>query len=925
MSSDDIPEPAVRSGRPRRVRRWPSLRRLRAKLVVLATVAAVVVGGAVVVQVASAAEGTGLGADPTAAMVGSGEGPFGEETIGVPAGNGFGGGTIHVPKGAGDGPFGVVIICPALAAGKGYYEWMGGKAASFGLVTLVIDTNDPGDLFDQRRDQILAAADWLTKSSPVKDKVDASRVGVVGHSAGGGGAINAAQQRPSLKAAVGMAPVGANAGGLKVPTMLVGGTNDGWSSPETLKGLYGSLAGPKSLVEITDGGHGFPAGGSMEMFRAVLPWLKVFVDNDSRYAQFLCPDLSNKSGIAEYQATCPLTPSGAPATGQPAPSPSTSTPAADPTTNNPPASSPVSTSPTGSGSTPASGSGSCRSSYRVVAQWQGGYLADVVVTNGGAPVSDWRLTFDLPSADQRLVQGWNGRFTQSGARMTVGNATWNGSLPTNGSARIGFVALKKQGAPAASNFALNGVACDGADPAPGQTGSTTSAPTQTAPSVTVTSTLPTVKPTTTSQGPALSVDLGSVTKPVTAVGEGFLYGINQDGSQPGDDYLLPLGITAFRGGGHVSRGWGGDGYKYGAQTKAQVDTVIAQAKRITRPPYHAQYQVILSDIYGNDGGQPGDTRYPCDNGDCSNWVTFIDTVVGELQKSGLKFSYDIYNEPDIDIFWKRGMNSPQYFQMWDTAARELRRLGVEIVGPSLAFTPQRIPEMWKTWFEHVKAAGTLPDMITNHTEGDVDDPVAVGQSLNDAMTAAGIKPLPLSANEYQPADRQTAGVTAWYLARFAQSDYANAMRGNWICCLAPNLTGALTEKDGKVSTNGNYWVMRSYADFTGMLVNTSGQVGSTAISAAEDSSKKQAVAIVGDSEGARGSKNLTFSGLSSVPWLSGGGKVKVVVKRIPEQATLESPPVVLNETMSAVSGSITVPLDFQDDHDAFAVYLTPAG
>ncbi|HET9657752.1 MAG TPA: cellulose binding domain-containing protein [Kineosporiaceae bacterium] len=583
--------------------------------------------------------------------------------------------------------------------------------------------------------------------------------------------------------------------------------------------------------------------------------------------------------------------------------------------------------------------GTCTTDYRVLAQWPGGYLAEVALTNTGSPVKDWRLTFDLSSADQRLVSGWNGRFTQSGAALTVGNTTWNGSLPTNGRARIGFVAFRKQNDAGAANFALNGVRCNGpapapapaptssATPTPAPTPSTTPAPTTTTstPAPAPTAALPTVKPTTRSQGPGLSVDLGSVTKPVNAVGEGFLYGFNADGSQPPDEYLLPLGMTAFRGGGHVSRGWGGDGYKYGPQTKAQLDVVIAQAKRLTRPPYHAQYQVILSDIYGNDGGQPGNTRYPCDNGDCSNWIAFIDAVVGELQKTGLKFSYDIYNEPDIDVFWKRGTNSPQYFQMWDTAAKELRRLNVEIVGPSLAFTPQRAPEMWKTWFEHVKAAGTLPDWITNHDEGDVDDPVDVGQSLNDAMKAAGVKELPLSANEYQPADRQTAGMTAWYLARFAQSDYDNAMRGNWICCLAPNLTGALGERDGKVWTNGNYWVMRSYADFSGMLVNTSGQVGSTAISAAEDATKKQAVAIIGDSEGVRGTKNVTFGGLSAVPWLSGGGKVKVVVKRIPEQSELQSPPVVFNETMNTGSGSITVSLNFQDSHDAFAVYLTPAG
>jgi hypothetical protein len=271
------------------------------------------------------------------------------------------------------------------------------------------------------------------------------------------------------------------------------------------------------------------------------------------------------------------------------------------------------------------------------------------------------------------------------------------------------------------------------------------------------------------------------------------------------------------------------------------------------------------------------------------------------------------------------VNSPQYFQMWDSAFRELRRIAPNalIVGPSLGFTPQFQPGEWNTWLAHVKAAGTVPDWISNHNEGDVDDPVTVSQSINNALTSNGIPLRPLSSNEYQPADRQTAGVTAWYLARFAQSGYTNAMRGNWVCCLTPNLTGVLTQSNGTWTTTGNWWVMRSYADMTGTLVNTSGMVGTTAISASVDNNAKRAVAIIGDSDGFTGGVTVNFSGLSSLSWLSGNGTVNVVVDRIPEQAPLASRQVVLNQNMSASSGSISVPVNFQATHDAFAIYLTP--
>jgi hypothetical protein len=427
-------------------------------------------------------------------------------------------------------------------------------------------------------------------------------------------------------------------------------------------------------------------------------------------------------------------------------------------------------------------------------------------------------------------------------------------------------------------------------------------------------------------GESLSVDLSSTRGPSTGVGEGFLYGFTEDGTQPADQFIQPLGINAFRGGGWFSGGWIRDGYQNGAATKADLNSIIEEARRLTQPPYHAQYQVLVTDIYGLNGGQPSNTMYPCDNGNCSNWISFIDATVGALQATGLKFAYDIDNEPDISVFWTRGVNSTQYFQMWDTAFREIRRIapGAQIVGPSFGFTPQRSPGEWQTWLAHVKAAGTVPDMISNHNEGDVDDPVTVAQTLNSDLAAAGIGPVPLSSNEYQPADRQTAGVTAWYLARFAQSGYTNAMRGNWVCCVTPNLTGVLTQSGGTWQPTGNWWALRDYADLTGTLVNTSGQVGSTAISAAEDAAAKRAVAIIGDSNGFTGAASVTFSGLSSLPWLAGGGSVHVTVDRIPDQAPLSAPQVVLDQNVSSSGGSITVPFTFQATHDAFAVYLTPA-
>jgi Ricin-type beta-trefoil lectin domain len=68
---------------------------------------------------------------------------------------------------------------------------------------------------------------------------------------------------------------------------------------------------------------------------------------------------------------------------------------------------------------------------------------------------------------------------------------------------------------------------------------------------------------------------------------------------------------------------------------------------------------------------------------------------------------------------------------------------------------------------------------------------------------------------------------------------------------------------------------------------------------------------------------VTFTGLSSVPWLANGGNVNVIVYRIPDSSPLNSPQVVSSQIVSASGGSITVPFTFQAARDAFAIYLAP--
>ncbi|GAA4716495.1 hypothetical protein Prum_006020 [Phytohabitans rumicis] len=149
----------------------------------------------------------------------------------------------------------------------------------------------------------------------------------------------------------------------------------------------------------------------------------------------------------------------------------------------------------------------CSVNYAVSSQWQGGFGANVTITNLGDPVTSWTLTWSY-SAGQTVTQAWNTTLTQSGAAVTARNVSYNGSIATNGTASFGFNGSWTGSNPAPTSFALNGVACTGA-PVP------TTAPPTTAPT-----TPPTTGPTTPPPTGAADITVNSATRYQTIDGFG---------------------------------------------------------------------------------------------------------------------------------------------------------------------------------------------------------------------------------------------------------------------------------------------------------------------------------------------------------------------------------------------------------------------
>ncbi|WP_091296889.1 alpha/beta hydrolase family protein [Micromonospora halophytica] len=251
------------------------------------------------------------GPAPTSAILEASRGPFATASQSVSSWSvsGFGGGVIYYPTSTSEGTFGAIAISPGYTAAWSSISWLGPRIASHGFVVIGIETNTRFDQPDSRGRQLLAALDYLVERSSVRGRIDGTRLAVAGHSMGGGGSLEAAATRPSLQAAVPLAPWNLDKtwSEVRVPTLIIGGESDSiapvYSHSEP---FYSSIpaSSEKAYLELNGASHFFPQTVNTPTAKQMVAWLKRFVDNDTRYEQFLCPGPSGFA-IEEYRNTCP--------------------------------------------------------------------------------------------------------------------------------------------------------------------------------------------------------------------------------------------------------------------------------------------------------------------------------------------------------------------------------------------------------------------------------------------------------------------------------------------------------------------------------------------------------------------------------------------------------------------------------------------
>ncbi|AJP04698.1 cellulose 1,4-beta-cellobiosidase [Streptomyces cyaneogriseus subsp. noncyanogenus] len=120
----------------------------------------------------------------------------------------------------------------------------------------------------------------------------------------------------------------------------------------------------------------------------------------------------------------------------------------------------------GTGTTPAHAAAvQCSVDYKTN-DWGSGFTADLTITNRGTEALDgWTLTYAY-AGNQKLSNGWNGIWSQSGSNVTVKNASYNARIAAGAAVSTGAQFTYSGTNTAPTGFTVNGTACVGAHQPP---------------------------------------------------------------------------------------------------------------------------------------------------------------------------------------------------------------------------------------------------------------------------------------------------------------------------------------------------------------------------------------------------------------------------------------------------------------------------
>lgn len=392
----------------------------------------------------------------------------------------------------------------------------------------------------------------------------------------------------------------------------------------------------------------------------------------------------------------------------------------------------------------------------------------------------------------------------------------------------------------------------------------------------------------------LTVNVGTVVRPVTHVAAGGLYGVDTGSTNPSSALLNPLRPRQF-----TQPPPGTKQTSTGCCNALGVNAKLASAG--------AHQYIRMPDIYA---GFP----YPAVT--MADWTAKVDTMVQAKLDAGSGAStvngWEIWNEPDWT--WPSSLGS--YFNGWTTTYNRIRTKdkSTPIVGPGYAIYNHQ----WMLdFFTNAKNTNTLPAVAVWH-ELDPDSYLNVQAHVNDFRAlenSLGIGHRPISINEYATAAQvDQPSIAVHYMSVFERAGIDNAERAFWY---EPGTLNGLVYNN---QPTASYWAYKWYGDQSGNIVQTSSNNQWLDGVASYNAGTKQVNIIFGEADG---NNTLQINGLGAL----GTSTVHVQISstNTTGRATVQSAPNVLwNQDYTLTNGNLTLPIYNMTGLAAYQVLITAA-
>ncbi|WP_460062532.1 carbohydrate-binding protein [Streptomyces sp. YKOK-I1] len=399
-------------------------------------------------------------------------------------------------------------------------------------------------------------------------------------------------------------------------------------------------------------------------------------------------------------------------------------------------------------------------------------------------------------------------------------------------------------------------------------------------------------------GNTLTVNVGTVVRPVTHVAAGGLYGVDT-GTTPPLSQLYPLHVNSF------TQPPPGTQQLGNGATSPCCDALLVGSKIINAG---GQQYVRLPDIFSS---------FPYNWVSWDDWESKVRTMVqARMNATGTTniAGYEIWNEPDLNWTTSTGGNAGAFNDAWTRTYADIRAIDTStpIVGPG----ESSYNHAWMLDFmQNAKNTNTVPTVAVWHELGNlgyqniqahVDDFRAIETSL-------GLSHRPISINEYaSPSQVDQPSIGVHYMASLERAGIHDAERAYWY--EAGTMNGLLYNNQPTAS----YWAYKWYGDQSGNIVETVPQSYLDGV-ASYDASRKQVNVVFGGDSGAN---TVKVNGLGVL-----GSQVSVTLSRTENtgRTTNQAAPVTVSTATYTVGsdGSISVPVSGMDAVKAYQLLITP--